>query len=84
VVNVAILSVFLRHELPSLANIGPRLVKISLGTGIVYLAAWGTRLAAKGEWMSVVLPIVVATGVYLIFVRASGLWQLLRPKELRD
>jgi len=84
VVNVAILSVFLRHELPSLANIGPRLVKISLGTGIVYLAAWGTRLAAKGEWTSVVLPIVVATGVYLIFVRVSGLWQLLRLKELRD
>jgi len=84
VVNVAILSLFLRHELLSLANIGPRLVKISLGTVIVYLAAWGTRLAAKGEWTSVVFPIVVATGVYLIFVRVSGLWQLLRPKELRD
>ena len=80
VVNVAILAFFLRQELPTPASIGPRLLKISLGTGIVFLAAWGTRLAATGEWMSVILPIVAAIGAYLVFVRASGLWRLLRPR----
>jgi hypothetical protein len=55
------------------------LLKITLGTGIVYLVAWGTRLAASGEWMSVILPIVAAIAVYLVFVRTSGLWRLLKP-----
>ncbi|HHR84841.1 MAG TPA: hypothetical protein ENL23_00665, partial [Candidatus Acetothermia bacterium] len=80
VVNVIILALFLRHQLPSFGSIGPRLVKIALGTGIVYLAAWGTRLVATGEWMSVILPIVAATGAYVVFVRVSSLWRLLRPR----
>jgi putative peptidoglycan lipid II flippase len=84
IVNVSILALFLRHELGSLQKLSSRLLMIILGTGIVYVAAWGTRLAAKGEWMSVILPIVAATGVYLIFVRASGLWHLLRPKGHQD
>ena len=83
VVNAGILALFLRKELTSQRTVTPRLVKIVLGTGIVYLVAWGTRLAASGEWMSVILPIVAATVVYAVFVRASGLWLLLRPKESR-
>ena len=81
VVNAGILALFLRRELTSSRTVTPRLVRIVLGTGIVYLVAWGTRLVARGEWMSVILPIVAATGVYAVFVRASGLWLLLRPKE---
>jgi len=84
VVNAGILALFLRHELPSFRSIGPRLVKIALGTGIVYLVAWGTRLAARGEWMSVILPIVAASSAYFIFVRVSGFWQLLQTKEPSD
>ena len=79
-VNVVILAFFLRHELPSLTNIGPRLLKIALGTGIVYLVAWQARLAVNDEWLSVILPIIAAVVVYLAFVRVSGLWQLLRFK----
>ncbi len=84
VVNAGILALFLRHELPSLANIGPRLLKIALGTGIVYLVALGTRLGSTGEWMSVVLPIITAASTYAVFIRVSGLWRLLRLKDPKD
>ena len=84
VVNVAILALFLRRELISPRTVVPRLVKIALGTGIVYLVAWATRTAARGEWMSVILPIVAATAVYLVFIRASGLQRLLRPTGPHD
>jgi len=84
VVNLAMLALFLRGHFPSLGRLAPRWAMIVLGTGIVYMVAWRTRLAASGEWMSVILPIVAAIGVYLVFVRASGLWQLLRPKGQQD
>jgi len=74
VTNVAILALFVRKDLPSLEAALPRLVKIALGTVIVYLVAWGTRLLAIGEWMSVILPIVAAASAYAVFLRTSSLW----------
>jgi putative peptidoglycan lipid II flippase len=79
-VNLVILAAFLRHELASLVLIGPRLAKISLGTGIAFAAAWGTQAVATGEWMTVLFPMIAAIVVYLAFVRLSGLWQLLSRK----
>lgn len=78
-VNVFILAFFLRKEYPPLASLGPRLVKIALGTGIVYLCAWATSLATTGQWMGVIVPMIVAIVAYLAFVRVSGLWLLLWP-----
>lgn len=81
-VDAVILAFFLRRYLALDRRVLVRWVKIAIGTGLVFLVAWGMRRASgEGLWLPVGLPLVAAIGAYALFARTCGLWGLIRGAD---
>ena len=79
-VNVAILFLFLWRTIHPDGILLRRLVKIALGSGLVFLVAWVTRqsIGEGSRALAVFLPTLAGITFYLVYARTSGLWKLLR------
>jgi putative peptidoglycan lipid II flippase len=82
VLEVAVLTVFLWRAMRPDRVLFQELAKVALGTGLVFLAAWGIGRAIGGasRLLEVALPALVGMGVYALYARASGLWDLVRER----
>jgi len=79
-VNVAILFLFLWRTIHPDGILLRRLVKIALGSGLVFAVAWVTRqsIGEGSRALAVFLPTLAGITFYLVYARTSGLWELLR------
>jgi len=79
-VNVAILFLFLWRTIHPDGILLRRLGKIALGSGLVFAVAWATRqsIGEGSRALAVFLPTLLGITFYLVYARASGLWDLLR------
>jgi len=84
-VDAIVLAFFLRRDLALDRRVLGQWAKISIGTGLVFLVAWGTRrLSGDGLWLPVGLPLVAGIGAYAVFARTCGLWGLIRGADRRE
>lgn len=79
-VNVAILFLFLWRTIHPDGMLLRRLGKIALGSGLVFAVAWATRqsIGEGSRALAVFLPTLLGITFYLVYARASGLWDLVR------
>ncbi len=55
---------------------------MALGTGLVFLVAWGSaRLVADSRLLAVLLPTGLGIVVYAVYTRLAGLWELIRARD---
>ncbi len=79
-VSAAILLAFLRRKCRLNGTLLVQLMKIVLGSGLVFVASWGVRGAITGgsRTLSVFAPALAGILCYLAYSRISGLWELIR------
>ena len=80
IVNVVILFLFLWRTIHPDGMLLRRLVKIALGSGLVFAVAWATRqsIGEGSRALAVFLPTLLGITFYLVYARTSGLWELVR------
>ena len=82
VVDAAILGFALWRTTRPGAQLLMPVAKMALGTGLVFLVAWGSaRLVADSRLLAVLLPTGLGIVVYAVYTRLAGLWELIRARD---